>query len=144
MGYKVQIQSIARSNNDKGKRINTPRLWSKKYHNTAGKCGKRAYSFIDIMLTKFIAKQSIAVLERSLIEVAPGRISRIRKKILGSAFMGKRIFLCNGRKRDWINNKELYSKPIKWKKGRHIQDRRMSLVYFRVCFSLWALRGLQS
>jgi hypothetical protein len=50
--------------------------------------------------------------EREIVKVNPGRISGVKEAILGAAFVGERIFLCDGGDSDAGDDTGIYRTPI--------------------------------
>jgi hypothetical protein len=52
------------------------------------------------------------IFERKIIEVNPGRISRIKETILGATFVGEGVFLCDGRDGNTRDDRRIYRTPV--------------------------------
>ena len=63
-----------------------------KRRNTAGSC-----AHVAVMSDEYGTERNHAEIEGKIVKAAAGRISGTEEEILGSAYMGKGIFLRNGR-----------------------------------------------
>jgi hypothetical protein len=64
------------------------------------------------MSDAYSACKDSTILEGEIIPADTGRISRVKEEILGTTFVGERIFLCNGRDSNARDDKGIYRTSI--------------------------------
>jgi hypothetical protein len=81
-------------------------------NNNRGKCREGTYAYADIKPDAYSASKNSTILEGKSVAADTGRISRIKSKILGTAFVGERIFLCESRCGNARNDTGIYRTSI--------------------------------
>ena len=75
--------------------------------------------YISIVMSSELGPQSdYAEPERKIVKAAAGRIPEVEKEILVTAYMGKRIFLRNGRGSRSKNDRRIYREAGKRRRLR--------------------------
>ena len=133
MGDEVPIQSVGRQAVKQIERIDTTRMRGKGYSDIVGQYKQRPCTYANIMQAEHGAEQNSAIPKRAIIAVVAGGVSGVKEKILGSAFVGQRIFLCYSRQCGRGNDKELHRESREDREERSIQSRGMSFSHNSAC-----------
>jgi hypothetical protein len=60
----------------------------------------------------YSACEDSTIFEREIVTVNPRGVSRAEEKVLGAAFVGEGVFLCDGRDGDARNDKGIYRTSV--------------------------------
>ena len=72
----------------------------------------KTYALLIACPTHIAPAKDSTISEREVNPADTGKISGIKEKILGTTFVGERIFLCDGRGGDGRDDTRIYRAPI--------------------------------
>ena len=110
MGNKVLLQDHREEDGNMAKGAHKARMRKYRDHNTQGKRMEGSYTFAAVMSNEYSTEQNSVLSKRKVVEINPRRISRIKKEVLEATFVGKRVFLRDGREHNGRDDKGVYRK----------------------------------